>query len=212
MDFPVSAEDFRNCDACGGTCGEAWDDEYLGFLGLGNSYKKYDKQQRDQIYAELKAQFPDSTDCTTLQSDIDQLQNIIDQYTQKMATNCDKGCKQVSSRHLDMATKRQTEIKNLFSSGNCAAVAKAADQSQFLQQTTQLLDSTTPTNVSSTGSVIDTIKNGLGSLFGNSSTVTTTDANGNVVAAPSDNTKKYLMYGGIAVGGILLIVIIKKLA
>lgn len=207
MDFPLNGQDsfafangFKNCDACGGNCVKSADGSYHNFLGLGNSYKKYDKQQRDQIYAELKAQFPDSTDCTVLDSSITQLQNVIDQYSQKMATNCDKGCKQVSSRHLDMATKRQTELKNLYTGASCDAQKQAASDTQFLDQTQQLLNGVAPTDIAATGNVLDSVKSGLGSLFGGSTDATT--------GATKPN---YLLYAGIGVAAILGIVLIRKI-
>lgn len=189
-----------------------------GFYNLFGSYKRYNAKEEAQYYATYKKEFPDSTDCSQLQNYIDQLQAIIDGNNKKLSGGgCDAGCRRVTNRLNGQAQKRLTELQQQLSQYNCEQLKQQQADQSFMNQVQGIINTPTGNSQAGTGSGVGTsvlsgIKNLLsGNTGSNISPMTGTQSPIPTSVKPASTKGKLFLYGGIAVGAIAVIFIVKKL-
>lgn len=200
MDYPLNSEDERYYDIFG--------------IMTGKKYRDYDAAQRQQIYNDYVSKYNANalTPCTDLEKMQSMLENEVKIHTQKMASNCNGGCQRIESRYKDMANKRLNDINNLIAASNCTAQDQAAQNAQVLNAAQQILQTPTTGATGNTGTGLSGIGTSISKALGLSGTSQAPNTQSNVQpgATVPNKSNKLLLYGGIAVGAIVVIVILKK--
>jgi hypothetical protein len=190
------------------------DDKYVNYTGgddfynLFGSRKKKKTKARQDVVNKYNA-LP--TDCSNIQTSIDSVKNDLETLVKRAGNKP----KLEIREQIDETNVILGELKSMQIKQGCQKAESAAQSEQSAKETLGILQSLGDTQVEKSKSDIAATKDGgikdmLSGLFGGQKQGTTDMVSGETKPAQS-NTKKILMYSGIALGAVLLIAVVVKM-
>jgi hypothetical protein len=191
------------------------DDRYMNYTGTEDFYNLFGSRKRKKSKA--RQQVVDkysslSTDCASIQTSIERVTNDLETLVRRSGSKP----KLEIREQIDETNVILGELKSMDIAQGCQKAQSAAQSQKTSSDTLALITSIGQSGIESAKADIKPTSGGvsgiLGGLFGG--TKSGTDESGLDAATSTDksaNTKKLLLYSGIAIGAIILVAVVVKM-